>query len=147
MWTHYLQAAAEVATALGVFFAGWQLLAAKRQSITEFEDSLGREYREIAQRLPVEALLGGSLDESELKEALDCFYHYIDLSNEQTFLRMNGRVTRETWRNWADGIRGNLSRPAFRAAWEEISRRATDSFSELRRLEASDFKADPRAWA
>jgi len=81
-----------------------------------------------------------------MEGALDTFYHYVDLTNEQISLRMKGRVTRATWANWADGIRSNLSRPAFRAAWAEIARLAPDSFDDLRRLEASDFRADPRSW-
>jgi len=130
----------------GVLFAGWQLFLTKRQAITSFEDSVSREFREIAQRIPVKALLGEALSAAELTEAPDEFYHYIDLSNEQVFLRLNGRVSKATWRNWADGISSLLRRPAFRAAWEEIKAKAPDSFEELRLLEAHEFQADPRTW-
>lgn len=77
---------------------------------------------------------------------LDDFYHYIDLTNEQVFLRIQGRVTAATWRNWREGIEGHLSRPAFQRAWEEIKLRAPESFTELRRLCASDFREDPKSW-
>lgn len=145
-WSLDLQALASIATALGVLFAAWQLLLAKRQATTAFEDSLAREYREIAQRIPVRALLGDTLPPEEAAAALDDFYHYVDLSNEQVFLRQNGRVTEATWRNWADGMRTMLTRPAFGAAWEEIKARAPDSFEELRRLDAEGFTTDPRRW-
>jgi hypothetical protein len=137
---------ASVATAVAVFFAWWQIRLAKRQAITQFEDSLGREYREIAQRIPVKALLGEEIEEKLYEKALDDFYHYIDLTNEQVFLRQNNRITLKTWENWCDGIKSNLSRPAFKKAWAQIKSRATESFNELRRLEASDFKDDPFKW-
>ncbi len=145
-WTELLQALASAATAIGVFFAGWQLLMAKRQATTEFEDTLAREYREIALRLPVAALLGERLSTDQHERSLDAFYRYIDLTNEQIYLRINSRVTPAAWRNWAAGIRINLARPAFAEACEEIKLRAPDSFEELRRLEAELFRTDPRSW-
>lgn len=74
------------------------------------------------------------------------FYHYIDLSNEQIFLRQHGRVSAETWENWRGGIKSNLSRPAFKQAWKEIGGRAHDIFDELRRLEKSGYQDDPFRW-
>jgi hypothetical protein len=145
-WMELVTTIASVATAVAVFFAWWQIRLAKRQAITQFEDSLGREYREIAQRIPVKALLGEEIEEKLYEKALDDFYRYIDLTNEQVFLRQNNRVTLKTWENWCDGIESNLSRPAFKKAWAEIKSRATESFNELRRLEASGFKDDPCKW-
>lgn len=146
LWTVDLQGLAAIATAIGVFVAAWQLYLAKRQATTSFEDGLAREFRGIAQRIPVKALLGEELSKEEAADALDDFYHYIDLSNEQIFLRLNGRVTRGTWWNWADGIGTLLRRPAFRAAWEEIKEQSPESFQELRRFEGSGFTDDPRTW-
>src|SRR5438876_7925640 len=134
-WSDWVEAIASVATAVGVFLACWQIWLTKLQARTVFEDSLAREYRDLAQRLPIGALLGETLSEAEQRNALDDFFHYIDLSNEQVFLRMKKRVSRDTWLNWRDGIRSNLSRPAFHAAWEEVRARSQGSFSELRRLE------------
>jgi hypothetical protein len=139
-------AIASVATAVAVFFAWGQIRLTKQQAITQFEDGLGREYREIAQRIPVKALLGEEIEEKLYEEALDDFYHYIDLTNEQVFLRQNNRITLKTWENWCEGIKSNLSRPTFKKAWTEIKSRATESFNELRRLEASGFKDDPCKW-
>jgi len=145
-WLDVVATFASVATAVGVFLAWWQIRLAKQQATTQFEDNMAREYREIALRLPVKALLGEELDEKEYANALDDFYHYIDLTNEEIFLRQHGRISAKTWNNWRDGIKSNLSRPAFRKAWEEIKSRASDSFEELRLLEASGFAADPRKW-
>ena len=124
--------------------AWWQLREPKQQAVTQFEDGLSREYRELTQRLPTEALLGEELPEERYRETLDEFFHYVDLSNEQVFLRLTGSVSLQTWNNWRDGIRNNLSRPAFRRAWEEIKRRAPESFQEVRQLENSGFTEDPR---
>lgn len=128
-----IQASAAVATAVGVFIAGWQLGLSKRQAVTTFEDQLASQYRDIARRLPVEALLGETLDEASYREALPEFYHYFDLSNEQACLRSQKRIRKRTWSEWRDGIKQNVNRPAFARAWDEISCRAPESFNDLRR--------------
>ena len=145
-WNEVIQLLATVATPIAVFLAWWQLKLTKQQSVVAFEDSLAREYREISDRLPIRALLGEELSDTEHSGALQSFHRYVDLSNEQVFLRINRRITPTTWQDWAAGIKSNLRRPAFKRAWEEIKRRAPDSFTELRRLEKNDFGADPARW-
>lgn len=125
-------ALAAVATAVGVIIAAVQLRMAKQQSITTFEDQVAGQYREIARRLPVAALLGESLSESEQCKALPDFYHYFDLSNEQAYLYQRKRISGATWKEWSEGISQNLARPAFAAAWAEVHHRAPHSFNELR---------------
>jgi hypothetical protein len=132
--TEILTAVANVATALGVFLAVWQLYQAHRQNVTSFEDSFAREYRELAATLPTKALLGEELTEDEHKEHLDEFYHYFDLCNEQAFLHQCERISDRTWEFWHDGIASNLKRPAFSRAWSEVCKRAKSDFSELRTL-------------
>ncbi|HZO98868.1 MAG TPA: hypothetical protein VFD30_01095 [Terriglobia bacterium] len=145
-WLDIVQTVVSGATAAGVVALFWQVELAKRQAITAFEDDLTRQYREIAHRIPVEALLNEELDDAKLFDTLTWFYQYIDLSNEQVFLRQKGRVRRETWEVWCDGIKSNLSRPAFAKAWGEIKKRSLESFEELRRLEQSGFRDDPKVW-
>jgi hypothetical protein len=127
-----IQASAAVATAAGVLIAGWQLRLAKQQAVTAFEDQLSSQYREIARRLPVQALLGEPLDASAQVSALPDFYHYFDLSNEQAFLHRRRRVRDQTWAEWSEGIEQNLERPAFARAWAEVTLRAPNSFNDLR---------------
>ena len=127
-----IQAIASVATAIGVLLAGWQLNQSKKQALTSFEDSLASQYRHIIREIPVKALLGETLDKEEQNRALPHFYHYFDLSNEQAYLHRRGRVRSQTWTEWRDGITDNLRRPAFKAAWEDVSRRAPESFNDLR---------------
>jgi hypothetical protein len=141
-----IQDIASIATAIGVFFAAFQLWHTRARAITTFEDSLANAYREIIDRLPTEAMLGEALTpEVQLKHLHD-FYGYLDLTNNQVFLRKIRRISKKTWDFWSEGIETNLARPAFAAAWAEISRRAGNDFSELRRLIAEDFKSDPRTW-
>lgn len=144
-WIATIGLVASGATAAGVLVAAYQLRLTKQQALTQFEDEINREYREIARRLPVKALLGEDLDVEEFSRALDEFYYYIDLCNEQVYLRRKGRVRSDTWFNWRDGIQANLARPAFRRAWEEIKARS-DSFDDLRELERSGFRTDPVSW-
>ncbi|HMN14658.1 MAG TPA: hypothetical protein PKD55_20250 [Bellilinea sp.] len=134
-----LSALASVATAVAVIVAAWQLVLSKRQAMTAFEDSLAKEYRDLAAKIPVKALLGDPLSEAECAQHFDELYHYFDLCNEQIFLVRSGRISRKTWAFWQDGIASNMARPAFSRAWSEIAARAGGDFSELRDL----FPPDP----
>lgn len=129
-----LSALANVATAIAVIVAAWQLLLSQKQSVTTFEDSLAKEYRDIAATLPVKALLGEPLSDSEYTDKFDEFYRYFDLCNQQAFLRKSGRVSDRTWEFWKDGIASNLKRPAFARAWSDVTARCNGDFSELRTL-------------
>jgi hypothetical protein len=137
---------AAMATAFGVVVAACQLWFSRKQAVAAFEDSFTREYREIVRLLPVAALLGRSLPWDEQVKAMDSFYRYIDLSNEQVLLRKQERVSKETWLNWAEGIQSNLAKPAFKHAWEVVKIGAPLVFRELRELEVSGYADDPKVW-
>lgn len=145
-WISLVNALASVATAIGVFLAGWQIKMAKQAARSEFEDHLMEQYREIIRRIPIEALLGKDLDEQAWKNTLDDFYRYIDLSNEQVFLRRNNRISGATWRSWCEGIESNIKRRAFNKAWEHFKNEAPKYFKELQFLELKHFKYDPCNW-
>lgn len=145
-YPEWVSAVANCVMAIGVVLVLWQIRLTKQQATTTFEDSMAKEYRELAAKIPTRALLGEDLSQEEYKETFDEFYHYVDLSNEEVFLRQQGRISKKTWIFWLDGIRSNLSRPAFKRAWEEIKARNNDSFNELRRLEKGNFKTDPHTW-
>jgi hypothetical protein len=140
-WT----AVGSMGAAVGVLFAAWQLRQAGAHARTDFEDDLSREYRELSRQIPTAALLGHEVEAEDFARAFPALFQYIDLSNEQVTLRMNGRVREATWCDWSDGIASNLARPAFARAWGEIKAQSS-SFAELRRLERSGFKDDPRKW-
>jgi len=145
MSSHW-NAIGSIGTMVAVLVAAWQIRRNTRQSTTDFEDDISREYRELAREIPIDALLGANLKENDLQAAFPRLYQYIDLSNEQVFLRMNGRISRSTWINWCDGIKSNLSRPAFDQAWKKTKKKSDGSFKELRQLEKDQFKTDPRSW-
>ena len=128
-----LTALSNIATATGVAVAAYQLLIARRQATTSFEDNLNTQYRQVIEPLPLEALFGEPLKE-DLSGLLPHFYRYFDLCNEQAFLFSLGRVSEKTWKNWEEGIKGNMARPAFKAAWHEVARRAKGDFESLRKL-------------
>jgi len=140
-----IEAIGSVVTAVGVAIAAWQLRQTASHARTNFEDDLSREYRDLSRQIPTAALLGEAVDDREFGEVFPALLQYVDLTNEQVTLRMYGRIRESTWLDWRDGIRSNLSRPAFTRAWDEIKRRS-ENFAELRRLEESEFKADPRKW-
>lgn len=137
---------ASFATAIAVLLIFWQILLSKQQAITAFEDDLTKQYRDIIKNIPLEALLGENLDNATYTKTLNHFYHYIDLCCQQVFLRQNNRINKNTWENWRNGIKSNLSRPAFKKAWEEIKERSNGNFSELRELEKCDYNCDPKKW-
>ena len=134
------------ATAVGVIFAVQQIRLAKQLAQTQFEDDLTKQFREIIRRIPIEALLGEELSEEAYDRTRDDFFRYIDLSNEQVFLRRNDRISARTWKLWCEGIKAFLSRPAFGRAWGEFKDKSPDTFKELRRLEREEFKIDPYEW-
>jgi hypothetical protein len=134
------------ATLAGVVAIYLQVRQARKHAQTAFEDQLSREFREIAHQVPTKALLGEELTESEHAQHADELYRYLDLSNEQVFLRSIGRISASTWRYWSDGISDMLKLPAFRQAWENVQLKQPKRFSELQRFVNSGFREDPRSW-
>jgi hypothetical protein len=139
-------AAGSISTTLAVLIAAWQVRRGRQQAITDFEDDLSREYRELARAIPVSVHLGVEVTNEEFNAIFSRLYQYIDLSNQQVFLRMSGRINENTWQQWADGIRSTMRQPAFSRAWTEVSSKAPNRFTELRLLEKSNYQEDPRDW-
>jgi hypothetical protein len=135
-----IQSVASIATAVGVGIAAWQLWLTKRQAQSQFEDAFAEQYRRITTALPLHALLGRPLSEQELESSLRTFYNYFDLSNEQAFLAENGRLRRETWINWREGIQQHLQRPAFSQARKRLAPDLDGSFDDLKRLLPVDLR-------
>jgi hypothetical protein len=132
--------------AIGVFGVFWQVWLTKKLHRFDFEDALNKEYREIMRYLPMGAKLAKTIASEEFSKSMDYFMSYFDLTNEEIHFRKVGRVSTVTWVYWNDGIRQNLQFPAFRTAWELIKKDCAETFHELRKLEASNFKDDPKSW-
>jgi hypothetical protein len=131
-----------IATAIGIFYTRSWLKHSQHQAVMTFEDELNREYRQLIRGISTNALLAKPLTDIEYRGSFRALYHYLDLSNEQVFLRQQGRVSSFVWASWSDGISSHLSRPAFKKAWEEVKDNSRN-FTELRWLEKTNFKKDP----
>ncbi|EMA18598.1 hypothetical protein [Haloarcula argentinensis] len=137
-----LQTVGSLLTGLGAAFVFLQFRQQNMQFVTEFEDGLTKEYREIVQDLPVKVRASEDVDWEQNKQDI---YRYIDLCNEQIFLRQNGRVSKETWKSWQEGMESNIQEGVFNSGWENIKSN-TDSFDELKRVEKEDWDTDPYHW-
>ncbi len=111
-----------------------------------FEDSINKEYRNIIQRIPYKALIDEELSPSEIFSTNNEIYNYIDLCNEQIYLRMSNRVSKKTWENWQDGMSTNFALKAFNNTLTEVFEKLSSNFNNLRRVQALGFRTDPKKW-
>src|SRR2546428_397318 len=111
----WIEPVTSIATALGVLFAGVQLLLQKRQATTHFEDELVKQYRDIVRELPIQAHFHEAVADDAYEASLRGVLNYIDLTKEKIFLRMKGCIRGDTGRDWGVGLRHALDRPLFRS--------------------------------
>ena len=137
---------AALATAIGVAVAAWQLRENGKLAQSAFEDSLDQQYRALAKDIPVDALIGRAVRDDQKEETRELIYNYLDLSNEQTALRMKNKITKDTWIDWSAGIETNLQKVAFMDVWEEIRVQSPSCFTFLERLTKQGFAIDPVTW-
>ena len=136
---------ASLATAIGVCIAAWQIWESRKIAQTSFEDGLDQQYRKLAREIPVDALIGKPINDKK-DELREIIYNYLDLCNEQTYLRQKKRISKNRWKELNDGIKDNLSKPAFKEVWNEIKDEAPTTFTALDLLEKGEFKIDPAKW-
>ena len=141
-----LTLAANGATALGVAVAAWQLRMSKSQARTDFEDGLTSHFRDILKDIPAPILLGEVVAIDKSEPGFIHLYRYIDLCNEQIFLRMMKRVSKETWENWRDGIDGMMSLPGIQRAWRTVVDSGAGRFAELAAFGTRGRDEDPADW-
>jgi len=133
-------------TTIGVLVAAFQLRVSSEIAQSEFEDSIDQQYRELAKGIPVDALIGKSVSEDKKELTRELIYNYLDLCNEQIFLRKKKRVRKDTWTDWCSGIELNLEKSEFNKVWSEIKLEAPKTFTFLEKLETSGFREDPLKW-
>ena len=129
--------------ATGLLLTAWQLAVQARLSRSAFEDGFAKEYRAVIKTIPTKALLGRKLTHEERVRTLDDFYHYVDLCNEQAYLNETRRISKKAWKEWREGIKGNLGKPEFKRAWSYIAHFAKDAdgvveFAPLRKVAPPD---------
>ncbi|GHA16313.1 hypothetical protein GCM10008090_27650 [Arenicella chitinivorans] len=135
-----------VATAVGVLIAAFQLRTSSKIAQSEFEDSIDQQYRALARGIPVDALIGKSVSNDKKEMTRELIYNYLDLCNEQIFLRRKKRIRKDTWVDWCAGIESNLAKLEFEEVWSEVKKEAPQTFTFLERLEKDRFKGDPTKW-
>jgi hypothetical protein len=133
-----------LATALGVCFGAWQIKVGKDQAQATFEDSLDQQYRSLSMELPVNVLIGNPVEDSNRNKVRELIFNYLDLANEQVYLRAKGRISQHTWASWSKGIEVHLTKPAFDEVYTEI--RDKCDFTYLNRLVDCEFESDPKTW-
>jgi hypothetical protein len=141
-----LKTVASLATAIGVCIAAWQIWESRKLAQTSFEDGLDQQYRNLAMDIPVDALIGKPINDNKKDDLREIIYNYLDLCNEQTYLRQKKRISKNRWKEWNDGIKDNLAKPAFKEVWDEIKDQAPRTFTALDFLEKGEFKIDPAKW-
>ena len=137
---------ASLATAIGVGVAAWQIWESRKLSQIAFEDSLDQQYRSLAMQIPVDALIGKNIPDNKKSDVREIIYNYLDLCNEQAYLRKKKRVSKLRWNEWNDGIKSNLCKPVFKEVWEEVKREVPSEFTALTILEDGGFNGDPAKW-
>ncbi len=135
-----------IATAVGVFLAAWQLWESRKLTQSSFEDSFDEKYRHLAYSIPVDALLSKKVKNENKQVAREWIYNYLDLCNEQIYLRMKGRITYDRWIEWSKGIQQNLKRPFFKEVLKEVEKDSLETFTYLERLLQENYKNDPAKW-
>ncbi len=123
----------------GLIYLAWeQVKLLKEQARTDFENGLTERYRSIMENIPTDIWLGSrleSLDKERRDRCRDAIYRYIDICQEQTFLYSQNSINDETWIQWSDGIKTNMTKiPAFTQVWAEVEKGRPESFKELREL-------------
>jgi hypothetical protein len=121
---------AAVVGSASVFTGAWSLRQSRDQATTAFEDSLAREYRDIASELPPAAFYRpGKTELSD--EAKGSMFRYFDLSNEQLRLIGEGRIRSETAAVWRAGIEDLMRRDTFGIYWNELQEGLPSDFLTL----------------
>ena len=131
---------------IGVVVALIQIWRNAEQSKTTFEDSLTKEYREIIRKMPYKAFVSEILNSEEENEAFNEIFNYMDLCNEQIFLRMSRRVRKKTWLNWQEGMKTNFFLPIFDTASKKVFDKMVNNFNELRKVKKLKYNTDPKKW-
>ena len=85
-----------------------------------------RRYHEIVRELPSESRdPDGTFDFDELESAergdvLNAARGYVNLCSEEYYLYRRGRINKETWSIWSDGIEEVFRLPWLRQTWSKI---------------------------
>jgi hypothetical protein len=111
-------AVGSVAAAISLIFTAIQVNLIRKQNQSQFEESYTKQYRDTIKEIPFEALMKNKIDDKEIIKHFNSFYRYFDLCNEQIF--KEEKISKETWKEWEEGMASILQRSSFIRAWELI---------------------------
>ncbi len=97
-------------------------MLARRQLTRQFEQRFVDRYDELIARVPLQLLLGESIEMTPRTER--AMYDYFSLCEEQLYYRRSRKISRDTWIDWHEGIAQNMSRKAFQSAWVNLKERS-----------------------
>jgi len=94
----------------------------KLQSFSEYT----KRYQEINMRMPLDVYdinySIDELDEPQKNELLKNMRAYFDLCSEEYYLGKNDLIENYIWDQWKNGMNMSMKTPAYRRAWEIISK-------------------------
>lgn len=104
-----------IVLAIGVW-VGWK---AYRQLALRNYAEYARRYQEIIPHFPqdIKAATFNLHAHRDYEQIMRYMRVYVDLCYEEWHLNKIGRVDREMWESWREGMEAMFSRPAFQQAW------------------------------
>lgn len=106
-----------------------QLRIQTEQIKHNFFSEYTKRYQEIIWHLPEniydDSFSYEDLDEEKRDTIMRCMRVYFDLCSEELFLHQNKYIDEKVWKEWEDGMDSIFKRPAFRGAWNKISKDPT----------------------
>ena len=148
MWSN----AFEWVVGLGILGIVTQVWSVRRSARLTFEQHFTDRYRQVVACIPLSHLWGDCETHIDVPDGMDpaaverAYFDYFELCEEQFYYRRSGRISNNTWRDWAIGITSNARLPTFRSAWLDFECRRrqfcrSDLFEEL--VSANAFAPDP----
>jgi hypothetical protein len=115
----------DLAAIVGVFITAWALYytvkSFKQQLQLNFFAEYTKRYQEIILNFPE------SINEQDFRfdslaadvraKTLRYMRAYFDLCSEEYFLKRQGHIDDQTWKEWEMGMKFAFSKPAFQQAW------------------------------
>jgi len=103
-----------------------QLKVQNEQIKLNFFSEYIKEYREIILHFPENinerAFSYESLDKEKQDNTMRYMRAYFDLCSEEFFLHKNKYIDDKVWKEWESGMTFAFNKPAFKMAWEIISK-------------------------
>ena len=126
-------------TMLSIVFAVTQIVAQTRQMHRDFEALYVERYWALMDRRSGEFERGGK----PRKEDRLVIHQYLQLCEDEIDLRVEGRVTNDTWGFWERSIRAQATDPRYLAA---LRSSAAHEYPSLKALLRTKEAYDPLHW-